>query len=103
MIRITKILYATDVSPFSNQAYFHAVSLAQKHGAGLTVLFVYHPERTAAPGAPTEPEAARTYSRAELAQDALHLLGVLVAAPLGGGSGARGGPDRITRGSSETP
>jgi nucleotide-binding universal stress UspA family protein len=68
MIRITKILYATDFSSFSNQAYFHAVSLAQKHGAALTALFVYHPERTAAPGAPTEPEAARNYWRAQLEQ-----------------------------------
>ncbi len=67
MIRITKILYATDFSTFSNQAYFHAVSLAQKHGAGLTVLFVYHPERTPAPGA-ADAEAARGYWKAQLEQ-----------------------------------
>src|SRR5438270_6098621 len=68
MIRITKILYATDFSPFSNQAYFHAVSLAQKHGAGLTVLFVYHPERTPVPGAPVDAETARGYWKAQLEQ-----------------------------------
>jgi nucleotide-binding universal stress UspA family protein len=41
MIRIRKILYATDFSPYSNQAYFHAVALAESHGASLTILFVY--------------------------------------------------------------
>ena len=43
MIRITKILYATDFSSHSNQAYFHAVALAEKHGASLTIVFVYDP------------------------------------------------------------
>ena len=42
MIRIRKILYPTDFSSYSNQAYFHAVTLAQNHGATLTVLFVYN-------------------------------------------------------------
>ena len=41
MIRIQKILYATDFSSYSNQAYFHAVALAENHGASLTVLFVF--------------------------------------------------------------
>jgi nucleotide-binding universal stress UspA family protein len=41
MIRIRKILYATDFSPYSNQAYFHAVALAESHGASLTILYVY--------------------------------------------------------------
>jgi nucleotide-binding universal stress UspA family protein len=41
MIRISKILYATDFSSHSNQAYFHAVALAEKHGASLTILYVY--------------------------------------------------------------
>jgi nucleotide-binding universal stress UspA family protein len=40
MIRVQKILYATDFSSYSNQAYFHAVALAENHGASLTVLFV---------------------------------------------------------------
>jgi len=43
MIRVQKILYATDFSSYSNQAYFHAVALAENHGASLTVLFVLPP------------------------------------------------------------
>jgi nucleotide-binding universal stress UspA family protein len=43
MIRIRKILYATDFSPYSNQAYFHAVALAESHGASLTILYVRAP------------------------------------------------------------
>jgi nucleotide-binding universal stress UspA family protein len=43
MIRITKILYPTDFSSHSNQAYFHAVALAEKHGASLTIMYVYAP------------------------------------------------------------
>jgi nucleotide-binding universal stress UspA family protein len=41
MINVKKILYPTDFSSYSNQAYFHAVALAENHGASLTVLFVY--------------------------------------------------------------
>src|SRR5437879_5741553 len=44
MIRISKILYPTDFSSYSNQAYFHAIALAEKHGATLTILYVYAPE-----------------------------------------------------------
>jgi nucleotide-binding universal stress UspA family protein len=43
MIHIRRILYPTDFSSHSNQAYFHAVALAEKHGASLTILFVYAP------------------------------------------------------------
>jgi nucleotide-binding universal stress UspA family protein len=43
MITIKKILYATDFSSYSNQAYFHAIALAESHGASLTILFVYAP------------------------------------------------------------
>jgi nucleotide-binding universal stress UspA family protein len=68
MIRIQKILYATDFSSFSNQAYFHAVSLAQKHGAGLTVLFVFHPERVSTPGSTGSAEADRAYWKDQLEQ-----------------------------------
>ena len=42
MIRIRKILYPTDFSSYSNQAYFHAVALAENHGAQLTILYVYN-------------------------------------------------------------
>ena len=41
MINIQKILYATDFSSYSNQAYFHAVTLAESHEASLTILYVY--------------------------------------------------------------
>jgi nucleotide-binding universal stress UspA family protein len=44
MITINKILYPTDFSSFSNQAYFHAIALAEKHGASLTILYVYEPD-----------------------------------------------------------
>ena len=43
MIRVKKILYPTDFSSYSNQAYFHAVSLAELHGASLTVVYVHAP------------------------------------------------------------
>jgi nucleotide-binding universal stress UspA family protein len=43
MINIKKILYPTDFSSFSTQAYFHAIALAEKHRASLTILYVYVP------------------------------------------------------------
>ena len=49
MIRVTKILYPTDFSSYSNQAYFHAVGLAETYGASLTVVYVH------TPGAPGDP------------------------------------------------
>jgi nucleotide-binding universal stress UspA family protein len=64
MIRIKKILYPTDFSSYSNQAYFHAVSLAEKHGASLTVVFVYSPDMVT-PGDPHDP---RAYWRDQLEQ-----------------------------------
>lgn len=45
MINIQKILYATDFSSYSNQAYFHAITLAESHEASLTILFVFNPAR----------------------------------------------------------
>lgn len=48
MIRVARILYPTDFSSYSNLAYFHAVALAEAHGATLTVVHVH------APGAPDE-------------------------------------------------
>jgi nucleotide-binding universal stress UspA family protein len=50
MIYVRNILYPTDFSSYSNQAYFHAVALAEVHGASLTILYVYTagaPERDA--------------------------------------------------------
>ncbi len=67
MIRIMKILYATDFSSYSNQAYFHAIALAEHHGAGLTVLFVQTPDTTA-PGAPHDENLSRAYWRSQLEQ-----------------------------------
>lgn len=43
MIRVAKILYPTDFSSYSNQAYFHAVGLAEAYGAKLTVVYVHTP------------------------------------------------------------
>jgi nucleotide-binding universal stress UspA family protein len=44
MIHVTKILYPTDFSSYSNQAYFHAVGLAETYGASLTVVYVHTPD-----------------------------------------------------------
>lgn len=41
MINVKRILYPTDFSSYSNQAYFHAVALAESHGASLTIVFVH--------------------------------------------------------------
>jgi len=67
MIRIRKILYPTDFSSYSNQAYFHAIALAETHGAMLTVLFVYNPDMNT-PGAPACEEETRLYWQAQLEQ-----------------------------------
>jgi nucleotide-binding universal stress UspA family protein len=67
MINIRKILYATDFSSYSNQAYFHAVALAESHGAALTILYVYSPG-FGTPPARGEPDADRQYWREQLEQ-----------------------------------
>src|SRR3954451_14966237 len=66
MIRIETILYPTDFSSSSNQPYFHAVSLAEKHGARLTVLFVYNADMVTTPCNPTTEEDARLYWQTQL-------------------------------------
>ena len=43
MIHVKKILYPTDFSSYSNQAYFHALELAENYGASLTVVYVHSP------------------------------------------------------------
>ncbi len=43
MIQVKKILYPTDFSSYSNQAYFHAVGLAEAYGANLAVAYVHAP------------------------------------------------------------
>jgi nucleotide-binding universal stress UspA family protein len=67
VIRIDKILYPTDFSSYSNQAYFHAIALAENHGASLTVLFVYNPDGVT-PGSQGDEEADRDYWRSQLEQ-----------------------------------
>ena len=67
MIRIQQILYPTDFSSYSNQAYFHAVALAETHRASLTVLYVYTPD-VATPGQPAAEAAARRYWQEQLEQ-----------------------------------
>lgn len=61
MIRIKKILYPTDFSSYSNQAYFHAIAQAQNHAASLTVLFVYNPQNQ-------DEEGGRQHWREQLEQ-----------------------------------
>jgi len=67
MLRVKKILYPTDFSSFSNQAYFHAVALAEQHGASLTVLYVFVPGLNE-PAAPPGAAAQRHYWREQLEQ-----------------------------------
>jgi nucleotide-binding universal stress UspA family protein len=43
MVHLKKILYPTDFSSYSNQAYLHAVALAENYGASLTIVYVYAP------------------------------------------------------------
>ena len=67
MIRIKKILYPTDFSSYSNQAYFHAIALAESHNASLTILFVHAPSQgTPDPGFGTPADVA--YWRDQLEQ-----------------------------------
>ena len=69
MVHVKKILYPTDFSSYSNQAYFHAVALAENHGASLTVLYVYNgPSKDAGPGAGADADADRRYWRDQLEQ-----------------------------------
>ena len=63
MIHVRKILYPTDFSPYSNQAYFHAVAQAEVHGASLTILYVYNP---GAEGQPGDESEDRSYWRTQL-------------------------------------
>jgi len=44
VIYVKKILFPTDFSSYSNQAYFHALNLAEAYGASLTVTYVHTPD-----------------------------------------------------------
>ncbi len=68
MIRIKKILYPTDFSSYSNQAYFHAIALAKNHNASLNVLFVYNPDITTTPGSQGDEVVDRAYWQEQLEQ-----------------------------------
>jgi nucleotide-binding universal stress UspA family protein len=68
MIRIKRILYPTDFSSYSNQAYFHAVALAKNHNASLAVLFVYNPDIMTTPGSHRDEASVRKYWQEQLEQ-----------------------------------
>jgi nucleotide-binding universal stress UspA family protein len=59
MIHVRKVLYPTDFSSYSNQAYFHALAQAEIHGASLTILYVYNSSQR---------EGDREYWRGQLEQ-----------------------------------
>src|SRR5665213_502648 len=67
VIRIEKILYPTDFSSYSNQAYFHAIAQAESHGAALTILFVYTPDMIT-PGSEGDEDADHRYWQNQLEQ-----------------------------------
>jgi len=67
MVHVKKILYPTDFSSYSNQAYFHAVALAENHRASLTVLYVY-PGVVEAAEAERDEVQDRRYWRSQLEQ-----------------------------------
>ena len=67
MIHVKKILYPTDFSPYSNQAYFHAVALAQQHNASLSIVYVYAPAGSP-PTAGKDAETDRKYWHDQLEQ-----------------------------------
>ncbi len=64
MINIKRIVYATDFSPYSNQAYFHAITLAESHEASLTILHVWNADGSSA----AERDRDRAYWRQQLEQ-----------------------------------
>jgi nucleotide-binding universal stress UspA family protein len=68
VIHIKRILYPTDFSSYSNQAYFHAIALAKTHGASLTVLYVYHPDTAITPGSQGDEQSDRRYWQEQLEQ-----------------------------------
>jgi len=68
LIHIRKILYPTDFSSWSNQAYFHAIAQAERHGATLTILFVYNPDTTTTPNSQGDEQEALRYWQGQLEQ-----------------------------------
>ena len=62
MIHVNNILYPTDFSSYSNQAYLHAVGLAETYGAMLSIVYVY------APGSADTASGDRRHWRSQLEQ-----------------------------------
>jgi len=67
MIHVKKVLYPTDFSSYSNQAYFHAVALAENHQAALTIALVYTPDFKTPEGG-EDRAAALAYWKGQLEQ-----------------------------------
>lgn len=67
MLHVRQIVYATDFSSYSNQAYFHAVALAENHRASLAILYVYVPG-SGTPEGPCDEETALQYWKSQLEQ-----------------------------------
>lgn len=67
MIHINKVLYPTDFSSYSNQAYFHAIRLAEAHQASLAIVFVHTPDFRA-PGDVADRAANLAYWKSQLEQ-----------------------------------
>lgn len=65
MIRVNHVIYPTDFSSYANQAYFHAVGLAETYRANLTVIHVFNP---GGPNAGMAVADAREYWRRQLEQ-----------------------------------
>jgi len=66
MFQVKRILYPTDFSPYSNQAYFHAVALAETHKADMVVTYVYKAGQAPTDG--RDSEADRAFWRGQLEQ-----------------------------------
>ena len=60
MIHIQRIVYPTDFSSYSTQAYFHAVGLAEQYGAALSIVFALN-------AATDEKNRGKAYWEAQLA------------------------------------
>ena len=67
MVHVKKILYPTDFSSYSNQAYLHAVALAEVHQASLTILYVYAPTLNAS-SPERDAESEKEHWREQLGQ-----------------------------------